>query len=144
MRKITALAACLLFACAAQAQSQTAHRAADGTVRQAVEEAVSVHAIATAARLCNLISEGDLNRATSRMTRVHTAQLAPLDQETYLILRSSESFRNMVFATALRRAQGNCAGDLAATWRDVESTLVSADLKAGSTLAASGMPALAR
>lgn len=144
MRKITALVTCLLFACAAQAQNQPADRAAEGGVRQAVEEAVSVHAIATAARLCNLISEGELTRATSRMTRVHTAQLGQQDQETYLILRSSESFRNMVFATALRRAQGSCTGDLAAVWRDVESTLVSADLKAGSTLAASSMPALAR
>ncbi|MBI2772044.1 MAG: hypothetical protein HYX47_20665 [Burkholderiales bacterium] len=128
MHKITALAACLVFTCAAQAQEQG--------VRDAVQEAVAVHSIATAARLCNLISESDLTRATSRMDRVHAGQLDSAAQETYLIMRSGESFRNMVFASALRRAQGGCAGELAATWRDVESSLVTADLKSGSTLAA--------
>jgi hypothetical protein len=120
MRKITALAACLLVAGAAQAQQSPA--------QAAIDEAVSVHAIATAARLCNLISETDLMLATNRMDRVHAGQLATADQETYLILRGSDSFRNMVFAAALRRAQGGCAGELSAVWRDVNSTLISADL----------------
>ena len=128
MHKIAALTTCLLFACAAQAQ--------DAHVRTAVEEAASVHSIATAARLCNLISDSDLARATSRMDRVHAGQLDSNGQETYLIVRSGESFRNMVFASALRRAQAGCGGELAATWRDVESSLITADLNSGSTFAA--------
>ncbi len=130
MRKtatLSAAAAILLIAGAVQAQ--------EAPVRNAVDEAASVHAIATAARLCNLISEGDLNRAASRMDRVHAAQLPRADQETYLILRTSDSFRNTVFSSALRRAKNGCGSDLAATWRDVESSLVTADLNSGSTLA---------
>ena len=119
MRKTIALAACLLAVATAHAQQNPARAAAD--------EAVSVHSIVTAARLCNLITETDLVRATNRMDRVHAAQLAPADQETYLILRGSESFRNMVFSSALRRAQAGCA-EVTAVWRDIDSTLVAADL----------------
>jgi hypothetical protein len=136
MRSITTLAACLLFTCAAQAQNRP--------VGPAIEEAEAVHSIATAARLCSLISESELTRATTRMDRVHRAQLSGTDQETYLILRTSDSFRNMVFASALRRAQAGCAGELAAVWHDVESTLVTADLASGSTLALGGSGSTAR
>lgn len=121
-----------------------AARAEDRPVRDAVDEAVSVHAIATAARLCKLITETDLTRAVNRMDRVHAMQLVAADQETYLILRSSDSFRNMVFASALRRAQGGCSPELAAVWRDVESTLVTADLNPPNLLADSGRRPSAR
>jgi len=124
---VLALALSGLLAAGAQAQ--------EGTARGAAEEAVAVHSIATAARLCNLISESDLRLAANRMDRVHASQLPEAEQETYRILRGSESFRNMVFASALRRAQGGCSGELQAVWRDVESTLVSADLRSGNTLA---------
>ena len=131
MHKLIAIASCLLVAGAVQAQQNPA--------RAAVDEAVSVHSIATAARLCNLISETDLVRATNRMDRVHAGQLAPADQETYLILRGSESFRNMVFASALRRAQAGCGGDLTAVWQDVNSTLVYADMNNPSNAVATNL-----
>ena len=115
-----------------------AARAGERPVHEAAEEAVAVHAIATAARLCKLISETDLTHAANRMDRVHSAQLSQPDQETYRILRSSDSFRNLVFSSALQRAQAGCAGELAAVWRDVQSTLVTADLHAGSQLAGMG------
>jgi len=120
MHKTTAFLASLLAAFAVQAH--------EAPVRKAMDEAVSVHSIATAARLCNLITEADLARAVSRMDRVHAVQLQEAHQETYLIVRGSDSFRNMVFASALRRAQAGCGGELKAVWRDVESTLVAADL----------------
>src|SRR3712207_2662958 len=80
-----------------------AARAEDKPVRAAVEEAVAVHSIATAARLCNVITESELTHALSRMDRVHSSQLGAKDQETYRIVRGSDSFRNMVFAAALKK-----------------------------------------
>ena len=115
-----------------------AARADERAVREAVQEAVAIHAIATAARLCNLITESDLTRAGNRMDRVHAGQLPREQHESYLILRGSDSFRNMVFASALQRAQAGCVGDLGAVWRDVESSLVMADLNSGHTFAGIG------
>ncbi len=124
MRQFSVLAASLVLACAVQAQ--------EAAVQVAVDEAVSVHVIATAARLCGIISETGLVRATSRMDRVHATQLTPGQQETYLIFRGSDSFRNRVFASALRRAQGNCSDpELVAVWSDVNATLIQADLTSG-------------
>lgn len=137
MRPISFLAASLLLAFAAQAQ--------EAAVKAAVDEAVSVHSIATAARLCNIISETGLVLATSRMDRVHASQLTPAQQETYLIIRGSDSFRNMVFSSALRRAQGGCTNpELTAVWSDVNATLVQADLApgvGGATRVLGGAPA---
>ena len=134
--KALVVSAALLALAAPAARAQEA--------RAAIGEAAAVHALATAARLCNLISEPELTRALSRMDRVHASQLSPRDQETYLILRTSDSFRNSVFAAALRRARTGCGGELAASWRDVESTLVSADLDAGRTLAQGSVSTLQR
>ena len=64
--------------------------------------------------------------------RVHASQLKSSEQETYLIMRGSVSFRNLVFSSALRRAQAGCnSPDLQAVWSDVNATLVQADLAPG-------------
>ncbi len=137
------LAAGKLLAAALLATTCTAHAQQADAVRPAIEEAVSVHAIATAARLCSQISETELNRAANRMDQVHTARLDEKDRETYLILRGSSGFRNTVFASALRRFQGGCSPEVGATWRDVDASLVFANAMARESLAGV-LPANAR
>jgi predicted phage tail protein len=105
------------------------------SVRSAIEEAASVHAIATAARLCNEISESELGRAANRLDQVHASQLAAQDWETYLIVRGSVAFRNSVFASALSRVQGGCTSEVGAVWRDVDASLIFAGATSRQTLA---------
>jgi hypothetical protein len=129
------LGALALLGAAACAQAQTAQST---SVRSAIEEAASVHAIATAARLCNEISESELGRAANRLDQVHASQLGANDWETYLIVRGSVAFRNSVFASALRRVQGGCTSEVGAVWRDVDASLVFAGVVSRETLASAG------
>jgi hypothetical protein len=139
IRSLAAVAATALALGAAPA------RADETAVRAAMEEAAAVHAIATAARLCTLITETELRHSLSRMDRVHAAQLDTRDRETYLILRGSDSFRDRVFASALRRAQGGgCQADLPVVWRDIHASLVMADAAASNRLADAGGAPTAR
>lgn len=126
------LGALALLGAASGAHAQSVQ---SGAVRSAVEEAASVHAIATAARLCNAISESELARAANRLDQVHASQLNDTDRETYLIVRGSVAFRNSVFAAALRRVQGGCTSEVGAVWRDVDASLVFASATSRETLA---------
>lgn len=94
----------------------------------AAQEAVGVHAVATAAHLCGFMNESDLNRVRIRMDRVHGVQLEKTDRETYLILRTSDSFRNRVYSQALRQAHAGCTADLRQMWSEVHASLVFADI----------------
>jgi hypothetical protein len=67
--KALAVSATLLALAAPAARAQEA--------RAAIGEAAAVHALATAARLCNLISEPELTRALSRMDRVNPGERRP-------------------------------------------------------------------
>ena len=89
--KALAVSATLLALAAPAARAQEA--------RAAIGEAAAVHALATAARLCNLISEPELTRALSRMDRVHASQLSPRDQETYLKIMDDFLAKPISFAT---------------------------------------------
>lgn len=124
-----------LLGTAACAQAQTAQST---SVRSAIEESATVHAIATAARLCNEISESELGRAANRLDQVHASQLGANDWETYLIVRGSVAFRNSVFASALRRVQGGCTSEVGAVWRDVDASLVFAGANSRETMASAG------
>ncbi|MBC7377863.1 MAG: hypothetical protein H7346_10605 [Burkholderiaceae bacterium] len=126
------LGALALLGAAAGASAQSVQSA---SVRSAIEEAASVHAIATAARLCNEISESELGRAANRLDQVHASQLGANDWETYLIVRGSMAFRNSVFASALSRVQGGCTSEVGAVWRDVDASLVFAGAVSRETLA---------
>jgi len=106
------------------AQAQTA------PVSAAVTEAGTVHSIATAARLCGFLSETELNRVRMRLDRVHTAPLSEQDRETYLIMRSSDNFRNYVYARALNKVQTGCSADLRNTWSDLQASIPSLDTPA--------------
>jgi hypothetical protein len=108
----------------------TAVRAEPLKLGAAVGEAVGVHGMATAARLCGFMTESDLNRVRMRMDRVHAAQLGTDERETYLILRSSDGFRNQVFSKALSTAQTGCTAELRQTWSEVHASLVFADIAA--------------
>ncbi|MBC7436429.1 MAG: hypothetical protein H7332_10210 [Bdellovibrionales bacterium] len=121
-----------LLGAAAGAQAQSVQSPA---VRAAVEEAASVHVIATAARLCNAISESELGRAANRLDQVQASHLGEKDRETYLIIRGSVAFRNSVFAAALGRVQGGCTSEVGAIWRDVDASLVFAGASSRETLA---------
>ncbi len=97
-------------------------------LEDAAQEAVGVHAMATAAHLCGFMNESDLNRVRIRMDRVHAAQLDKSDRETYLILRTSDSFRNRVYSRALSQAHAGCSTDLRQMWSEVHASLVFADV----------------
>ena len=112
------------------ASAATTVRAEPLKLGAAVGEAVGVHGMATAARLCGFMTESDLNRVRMRMDRVHAAQLAADERETYLILRSSDGFRNQVFSKALGTAQTGCTAELRQTWSEVHASLVFADIAA--------------
>lgn len=112
------------------ASAATTVRAEPLKLGAAVGEAVGVHGMATAARLCGFMTESDLNRVRMRMDRVHAAQLGADERETYLILRSSDGFRNQVFSKALGTAQTGCTAELRQTWSEVHASLVFADIAA--------------
>jgi hypothetical protein len=112
------------------ASAATAVRAEPLKLGAAVGEAVGVHGMATAARLCGFMTESDLNRVRMRMDRVHAAQLGADERESYLILRSSDGFRNQVFSKALGTAQSGCTAELRQTWSEVHASLVFADIAA--------------
>lgn len=97
-------------------------------LEDAAQEAVGVHAMATAAHLCGFMNESDLNRVRIRMDRVHATQLDKSDRETYLILRTSDSFRNRVYRRALSQAHAGCTADLRQMWSEVHASLVFADI----------------
>jgi hypothetical protein len=119
-----------LLGLALLAVTATALRAEPLKLGAAVSEAVGVHGMATAARLCGFMTESDLNRVRMRMDRVHAAQLDTDERETYLILRSSDGFRNQVFSKALGTAQTGCTAELRQTWSEVHASLVFADIAA--------------
>jgi hypothetical protein len=131
----------LLAPLVAAALAAAGHASAQETpVSGMLDEAVAVHSIATAARLCNVITESELTRSVNRLDRVHTAQLDARGRETYLIMRGSDSFRNMVFASALRRAQAGCQTEVPVVWRDIHASLVMADTGSGSPQVMGGAP----
>jgi hypothetical protein len=99
------------------------------SVDSAVSEAIAVHGMATASRLCGFMNEADLNRVRMRMDRVHTSQLAARERDTYLIMRSSDNFRNYVYAKALTKVQAGCPEELRSAWSEVNASLVFADMK---------------
>ena len=108
---------------------------AETTVNNLVEEAVAVHGMATAARICGFMTEGDLNRVRARMDDVHTHKLNREDRESYLIMRTSDSFRNYVYAQALNKAQAGCNAELRAAWSEVHASLIFADIMAQDAVA---------
>ena len=54
----------------------TACQAQNTSVQTAVSEAIAVHGMATASRICGFMTEAELNRVRMRMDRVHATQLA--------------------------------------------------------------------
>ena len=88
-----------------------------------------MHGLATASRLCGFMNEADLNRVRMRMDRVHTSQLGERDRDTYMIMRSSDNFRNYVYARALGKVQTGCADELRSAWGEVNASLVLADIR---------------
>jgi hypothetical protein len=112
------------------------------TVDAAVSEAIAVHGMATASRLCGFMNEADLNRVRMRMDRVHTSQLAARDRDTYLIMRSSDNFRNYVYAKALTKVQAGCPEELRSAWGEVNASLVFADMTSQDLRADASSPTL--
>jgi hypothetical protein len=111
-------------------------------LKSAISEAIAVHAMATASRICGFIAEVDLNRMRMRMDRVHASELGRPDQETYLIMRASDSFKDYVYTNAMHKVQSGCTAELRTAWNELNASLVFAEITSQDVLADAATPSV--